>query len=534
MANEVLGNNPFEKKKNDSIWNKPLESVRVEPAACSARTLSGRQCRNRAEAGGIYCAVHLKQKTVNGLKTTSLDKKTGKQEKTDGRREAEPERIRRPSEEKNLNSSIIVNGEGSPGEKDGPSADATSGESAVPGKTQDGFSTRPEDTSSSDSSRESRNEQGNSVGGAPDFSGRRIRDELNGIFLAALEEAHKTIPGVTNREIFDFIGKMVRDQTGRQLSKSGVRRSIEQNLATVISAIPLAQLAEWMTSIGSGFFDEAVKSIKATLTMAIALWNPAREENIDEFGFDKDFTNSVAPLFDFLYSRYWRVRASGLENVPDNGRALLVANHSGVIPWDATMLTMAIRRDHPEHRNLRCLMLDLFATMPFLSMFFVRTGQLRACPENGIQLLDRDHLVAVFPEGLKGIGKLYSKRYQLQRFGRGGYIKLAIKTGSPIVPVSVVGGEEIYPLLYRADWLANLFEFPYFPITLTFPWFGLLGLVPLPSRWYIEFGRPVDYSGYGIEAVDDDVLINSLSNEVKNTIQEMIYDRLKKRTTIFL
>jgi len=532
LASEVLGNNPFEKKKRDSIWSKPDEEIGSGPAVCSARTISGRRCRNRAVAGGTYCAVHRKLKTGSGRDVPAIDEIEDRSQKETEQAEGTSGPEKPPVVEKNLNSHILYEKEARV-EKEGGSEDGITAEADSVGIHPDGSVRSDEKTSSPGAFRERTGVDAGTGGKPVDFGGRRIKDEVNRIFLNALEEAHKTIPGVTNREFFDFVGQMVQDQTGRHLSRSGIKGTIEQNLAAVISALPLAQLAEWVTTTGSGLFDEAVKSIKATLTMAIALWNPAREENIDEFGFDREFADSIVPLFDFLYTRYWRVDASGLENVPDNGRALLVANHSGVLPWDATMLTMAIRKHHPGQRNLRCLMLDLFATMPFLSMFFVRTGQLRACPENGIQLLDRDHLVAVFPEGLKGIGKLYSKRYQLQRFGRGGFIKLAINTDSPIVPVSIVGGEEIYPLLYRADWLANLFDFPYFPITLTFPWFGLLGLVPLPSRWYIEFGRPVDYSGYGAEAVSDDVLINSLSNEVKNTIQEMIYDRLKKRTSIF-
>ncbi|MAE69936.1 MAG: hypothetical protein CME06_05655 [Gemmatimonadetes bacterium] len=277
--------------------------------------------------------------------------------------------------------------------------------------------------------------------------------------------------------------------------------------------------------------------MRAGLDVAHALLGPLHPTNlceVDEFGFDEGFTDRFLPLFEFMFSTYWRCDLHGIEHVPDRGRALLVANHSGVVPWDATMLFTGLRRHHPNQRHLRCLMLDLFATLPFLGTLFTRLGQIRACPENGRQLLERDHLVGVFPEGLKGIGKLYADRYRLQRFGRGGYVRLAIESHAPIIPTAIVGGEEIYPLFYRADWLARLFNFPYFPITLTFPWLGLLGLIPLPSKWVIVVGAPIDLSDYSAADAEDDLLVSDLSDRIKSQIRDMLYAGLKDRRSAFL
>ncbi len=201
---------------------------------------------------------------------------------------------------------------------------------------------------------------------------------------------------------------------------------------------------------------------------------------VDEWGYDEEWVNEIKPFFDFLYFRYWRVQVSGLENIPEEGRALLAANHSGQIPWDGAMVAAAVMNEHPAQRLVRTLYASWFPTAPFLSTLMVKMGNTLANEENGIRLLEQEQLVAVYPEGVKGVSKLYKDRYRLARFGRGGFVQMAIRTQSPIIPVSVVGAEETYISLYNSETIAKLFGLPIFPITLTWPWLGLLGFVPCP------------------------------------------------------
>ncbi len=254
----------------------------------------------------------------------------------------------------------------------------------------------------------------------------------------------------------------------------------------------------------------------------------------DEWGFDETFTDLVEPLFGFLYDSWWRVRAEGVAKVPGHGRALLVANHAGILPWDATMIAGAIRREHPLPRHPRFLVLDWAFDLPWVSTGIRRLGGVVASPFNAQRLLDQDELVMVFPEGLKGAGKPYSQRYRLQRFGRGGFIEIALRSGAPIVPVAVVGSEEIYPKLGELPGLARVLSAPYFPVTPTFPWLGPLGVVPLPSRWRIEFLDPIDTARYGPGAASDRGLVLELSERVRDAIQAAVYTNVVLRGPAFM
>jgi 1-acyl-sn-glycerol-3-phosphate acyltransferase len=258
-----------------------------------------------------------------------------------------------------------------------------------------------------------------------------------------------------------------------------------------------------------------------------------RSDVVDEFGRDPMYAGRVEPLLDFLYSRYFRVDTQGLENIPEGGRALIVANHSGTLPYDGAMLMYAVRKESSGARELRPLVEDFVFHFPYLGTFINRIGGVRACQENAERLLDQDQLVAVFPEGIKGIGKLYKERYRLQRFGRGGFIKLALRTGAPIIPAAIVGAEEIHPMLARVTWLAKSLGVPYLPVTPTFPLLGPLGLLPLPTKWSIRFGKPLDIaSQYGVAAGDDRILVNKLAETVRSSIQEMIDEVLSQRKSI--
>jgi 1-acyl-sn-glycerol-3-phosphate acyltransferase len=253
----------------------------------------------------------------------------------------------------------------------------------------------------------------------------------------------------------------------------------------------------------------------------------------DEWGFDEEFAELIRPFFEFFYDRWWRVKATGVHHVPAHGRALLVANHAGIVPWDATMMSIAIQREHPLPRYARFLVLNWAFDLPWISMIR-KVGGVVASPYSAMRLLDQDELVAVFPEGVKGAGKPFSERYRLQRFGRGGFVEIALRTGAPMVPVAVVGSEEIYPKLGELPLLARLLGAPYFPVTPTFPALGPFGVIPLPSKWRIEFCAPIDTSQYGPDAADDRGLVFELSERVRDTIQQKLYDNLVERGPAFL
>ncbi|HWH43295.1 MAG TPA: lysophospholipid acyltransferase family protein [Thermoleophilaceae bacterium] len=254
----------------------------------------------------------------------------------------------------------------------------------------------------------------------------------------------------------------------------------------------------------------------------------------DDWGFDEEFADALRPFMDFMYDRWWRVEADGVARVPAHGRGLLVANHAGILPWDATMMALAILRHHPLPRHPRFLVLDWAFHLPYVGTVMRKVGGVVASPYNALRLLEEDQLVAVFPEGVKGAGKDWSERYRLQRFGRGGFVEIALRAGAPLVPVAVVGSEEIYPKIGEAKLLARLTGMPYFPLTPTFPWLGPLGAVPLPSRWRIEFCDPIETASYGPDAADDRRLVMELTERVRDTIQEAVFQNLVKRGPAFI
>lgn len=259
-----------------------------------------------------------------------------------------------------------------------------------------------------------------------------------------------------------------------------------------------------------------------------------RGEDVDDFGLDPRYEARLLPLLDFLYRRYFRVETEGVDQIPTDGRCLVVANHSGTLPLDGMMLRAAVRLEHASQRELRWLAEDFIYYLPFLGAFMNRIGAVRACQENAERLLGKGSLVAVFPEGVKGIGKLYRERYKLQRFGRGGFIRLALRTGTPVVPCAIVGAEEAMPLLYRIEAASKLLGLPYLPVTPTFPALGPLGLLPAPTKWHISFGEPMSFEGHGPEAADDHVLVGRLSERVRATIQRLVDAGVARRQSVWL
>lgn len=258
------------------------------------------------------------------------------------------------------------------------------------------------------------------------------------------------------------------------------------------------------------------------------------EYDTDEFGFDPDLADHLLmPVLRPLFQKWFRVETQGLEHVPDVGGGLVVANHSGTIPLDALMTTVALHDDHPASRRFRLLGADLVFQYPFIGAMARKLGATLACNEDAERLLTDGELVGVFPEGFKGIGKSFSERYTLQRFGRGGFVTAALRTGAPIIPCAIVGAEETYPMIGNAKTAARILGLPYLPITPTFPLLGPLGVVPLPSKWFIAFGEPIETASYGPGAADDPMLVFNLTDQVRETIQQSLYQLLLQRRSVF-
>jgi 1-acyl-sn-glycerol-3-phosphate acyltransferase len=321
-------------------------------------------------------------------------------------------------------------------------------------------------------------------------------------------------------------------------------RELEREIDEALAGLGAASdydVATWLRGAGEellGFYADLGRAfMQGGLGAAfVRLRMIGTAEQVDDFGYDPDFHARMTPLARALYERWWRVEATGLEHVPLSGRLLLVGNHSGAFfPYDGVMIAEALRVHHPGGgRPARPLVENFVYHAPFLGPILARMGIVRASSENARRLLQREQAVIAFPEGAKGLGKYYRDRYRLQRFGRGGFVSLALKTRAPLVPVAVVGGEEIHPVLARWDWAARGLDLPYFPVTPTFPWLGLLGFVPLPTKWRIVFGAPIDLAAqYGPDAHRDELLVNRLKEEVRERIQRMVVGALSERDSVF-
>lgn len=256
------------------------------------------------------------------------------------------------------------------------------------------------------------------------------------------------------------------------------------------------------------------------------------EYDVDTYGFDADLTQQLLlAALRPLAQRWFRIEVLGAENIPAEGGALVVSNHSGTVPVDGLMTMVSIH--DTTGRFLRPLGADLVFRLPFVSSIARKAGATLACSEDAERMLRDGELVGVWPEGFKGIGKPYSERYKLQRFGRGGFVSAAMRTGVPIVPLSVVGAEEIYPLVGNLPSLARILGVPYLPITPFFPLLGPLGMVPLPSKWLLEFGEPIRTDEYEAGAADDPMLVFDVTDQVRETIQQTLYSLLMKRQSVF-
>ncbi|WP_205697310.1 lysophospholipid acyltransferase family protein [Conexibacter sp. SYSU D00693] len=255
----------------------------------------------------------------------------------------------------------------------------------------------------------------------------------------------------------------------------------------------------------------------------------------DAWGFDEQFARGVDPAFDLLFDVWWRVKVTGVDHVPAEGGALVVANHAGTLPWDAAMIATALRRRTAVPRRPRFLVVDRAFELPWVSVMARKLGGAPASPDNALRLLREGHVVLAFPEGAKGAQKAWSERYRLERFGRGEFVELALRAGVPIIPTAVVGSEEIYPRVGELPAIGRLLGAAPLPVTPTFPLLGPLGAVPLPSRWRIEFGDPVALAGrYGPADADDRALVLEVADAIRDIVQAKVHENLIRREGSFV
>ena len=319
------------------------------------------------------------------------------------------------------------------------------------------------------------------------------------------------------------------DQTPAETAAAGATSSTTANDRT-----PGIPVTDWLAAFTHGareVFGEAWEPRLAEF-LAFLRRRLTGDYVVDEYGFDPEVTErfliaSLRPIAE----KWFRIEVRGIENIPTEGGALVVSNHSGTIPVDGLMTMVSIHDQ--TGRFLRPLGADLVFKLPLVSEMARKAGATLACNEDAERMLRGGELVGVWPEGFKGIGKPYADRYKLQRFGRGGFVGAALRTGVPIVPLSVVGAEEIYPLVGNVPSLARLLGVPYIPITPFFPALGPLGLVPLPSKWILEFGEPIRTDEYDEHAAEDPMLVFNVTDQVRETIQQTLYQLLMQRTSVF-
>jgi 1-acyl-sn-glycerol-3-phosphate acyltransferase len=309
---------------------------------------------------------------------------------------------------------------------------------------------------------------------------------------------------------------------GDSLSRAleGLRRELRERVGAAEAA-----LSERVSSADLFELFERLRRVAGTFGME------ERSGEVDEFGLDEAACARARPLLDFLCERWWRVETFGLEDLPRAEPALYVANHSGLLPYDGLVLTHVLERE--TGLRPRFLVADWLVTLPFAQPWLARVGGVRACRENAHRLLRRDHSVIAFPEGIKGAAKVFADRYRLQRFGRGGVVRVALEAGVPLVPVAVVGAEEAHPVLFKLHGLARAVGLPFVPVTPTFPWLGPAGLVPLPSKWRIRFGSPLATDRLGPGAAEDEVLVSRMTEELRGQIQSMLDAERRARGGVF-
>jgi len=281
-----------------------------------------------------------------------------------------------------------------------------------------------------------------------------------------------------------------------------------------------AEKIDWMALI------QQIQRRVSTLGMS------ERSGEVDEFGMDEIVLRRARPLFDLLYDHYWRIELHGIDQIPDAGPCLFVANRSGLLPYDGLMVSHAIWRMHSKLRP-RFMVADWLITLPFMQSYLARLGGVRACRENAERLIRSGDAVLVFPEGQKGAAKVFRERYRLKRFGRGGVVRVALETRVPIIPIGIVGAEEAHPILFKWGTPGRVVGLPFLPVTPTFPLLGPLGLFPLPTKWVIRIGEPISISHLAPDAARDELLISRMNEELRSEIQVLIDTGLSDRSSVW-
>ena len=313
-------------------------------------------------------------------------------------------------------------------------------------------------------------------------------------------------------------------------AEEAARRTRTAGPAPLSAGIPIDEIMVAVIQAAQRVLGSDWEARVATLLATIRK-RMSGDYEVDEFGFDPQITEVLSAAIEPLAEKWFRLEVRGIENIPAEGGALLVANHSGTVPIDGLITGYAVKKY--SGRNLRPLGADLVFSLPFVGQIARKVGATLACTEDAERLLTTGELAGVWPEGFKGIGKPFAERYKLQRFGRGGFVSSAMRAQVPIVPVSIVGAEEIYPLVGNVPSLARLLGLPYLPITPFFPLLGPLGMIPLPSKWIIEFGEPIRTDAYEPESADDPMLLFNVTDQVRETIQQTLYSLLVDRGNAF-
>ncbi len=316
---------------------------------------------------------------------------------------------------------------------------------------------------------------------------------------------------------------------------------VERRLDTALDGIE-GRLEDLATRAG-------LPSIEAELREALARLLPALRQRLgtfaslvrllepplrlDRYGMDPRFAERLEPVVEFFYATWWRTQVRGIAAVPATGPALVVANHAGMVPWDAFVLRHALRRDHPAHRDLRPLLDDRECALPVVGAAAIRAGAVRSSPEAAERILAAGDLLGVFPEGSAGARKAWRDRYTLLRFGRGGFVKVALRARAPIVPCAIVGSEEASAGISRTGWLAERLGVPLLSAN---PALRLApaALLPLPSRWSLRFGEPIPVAEHGPEAAEDPAVVNALAERVRAAVQSMLDEDVAARSAVFL
>jgi 1-acyl-sn-glycerol-3-phosphate acyltransferase len=317
----------------------------------------------------------------------------------------------------------------------------------------------------------------------------------------------------------------------QEIPVAEVRRPTTTRERSLLGDVSPSELLSALQSAATSVFGEDWEPQLARF-LAFLRRRLTGDYEVDEYGFDPEVAERLLlAALRPLAQRWFRIEARGLDNLPAEGGALVVSNHSGTLPMDSLMTMFVIHEE--TGRFLRPLGADLVFRLPVVSSIARKGGATLACTEDAERMLAGGELVGVWPEGFKGIGKPFSERYKLQRFGRGGFVAAALRTGVPIIPLSVVGAEEIYPLIGNVPALARLLGIPYVPITPLFPWLGPLGMVPLPSKWLMEFGEPIRTDEFDANAADDPMLVFNVTDQVRETIQQSLYSLLMGRSSVW-